>query len=161
GVMLPEFKLSYPKPTELWTPLTFGPKERNNWDEAAYKVIARLKPGVTIQQTRDATTRLMQQMLGPHRNSAQELYAQFDRLPDYHFGQMRTPLYLLLASVTAVLLIACVNVANLSLARATERDREIAVRAAMGASRGRLIRQLMTENLTLSALGGVAGVLLA
>ncbi len=161
GVMPPEFKLSYPKPTELWTPLTFGPKERANWDEAAYKVVARLKPGVTIQQARDATTRLTQQMLGPHRNSAQELYAQFDRLHDYHFGQMRTPLYLLLASVVAVLLIACVNVANLSLSRATERDREIAVRAAMGASRGRLIRQLVTENLTLSALGGVAGVLLA
>jgi len=49
GVMPPEFKLSYPKPTELWTPLTFGPKERANWDEVAYKVVARLKPGVTIQ----------------------------------------------------------------------------------------------------------------
>src|SRR5262249_45499843 len=123
--------------------------------------VARLKPGGTIQQARGAMTRLTQQMLGPHRKSAQELYAQLDRLHDYHFGQMQAPLYLLLASVAAVLLIACVNVANLSLARATERGREIAVRAAVGAGRWRLIRQLLTETLMLSALGGGAGVLLA
>src|SRR5262245_30335401 len=121
--MPPEFKLRYPKPTELLTTLTFCPKERAKSDEVAYKAYAHLEPGVTIQQARDATTRLTQQMLGPHRNSAQELYAQLDRLHDYHFGQMRTPLYLLLAAVVAVLLIACVNVANLSLVRATERDR--------------------------------------
>jgi len=161
GVMPPEFKLSYPNPTELWTPLTFGPKEKANWNEVAYKVVARLKPGVTIQQARDATTRLTQQMLGPHRNSAKELYAQLDPLHDYHFGQMRTPLYLLLASVVAVLLIACANVASLSLARATEQNREIAVRAALGAGRWRLIRQLLTENLLLAALGGSVGLLLA
>ena len=161
GVMPPEFKLTYPKPTELWTPLTFGPKERADWSSAEYKVVAHLKQGVTIQQARDAATRLTQQMLRPDRNSVQEKYAQLDRLHDYHFGQMRTSLYLLLTSVGAVLLIACVNIANLSLARAIERDKEIAVRAALGASRGRLIRQLITENLALSALGGVAGVLLA
>jgi len=161
GVMPPEFKLSYPKATELWTPFTLGPEERANWDEAACKIIARLKPGVTIQQAREAMNQLTQQLETSHRKSTQDLYVQLDPLHKYHFGEMQTPLLLLLASVAAVLLVACVNVANLSLARATERGREIAVRAAMGASRGRLIRQLLTESLILAALGGVAGVLLA
>ncbi len=161
GVMPPEFKLSYPKATELWTPLTFGPKERADWGQAAYKVIARLKPGVTIGQAREAMARLTRQLLTPHRKSTQDLYVQLDPLHEYHFGEMQRPLFLLLAAVTMVLLIACVNVANLSLARAMDRGREIAVRAAMGAGRGRLIRQLLTESLLLAALGGLVGVLLA
>ncbi len=161
GVMPPEFKLSYPKATELWTPLTFGPKERADWGHAAYKVVARLHPGVTIGQARETMTRLTQQLEAPHVKSPQDLYVQLDPLHQYHFGEMQKPLLLLLAAVAAVLLIACVNVANLSLARAMERGREIAVRAAMGASRGRLIRQMLTESLMLAALGGMAGVLQA
>jgi putative ABC transport system permease protein len=161
GVMPPEFKLSYPKATELWTPLIFGPKERANWSESAYKVVARLKPGVTIQQAREAMTRLTQQLETPHKKSIQNLYVQLTPLHEYHFGDIQKPLFVLLAAVAAVLLIACVNVANLSLARAMDRGREIAVRAAMGASRGRLVRQLLTESLLLAAFGGVIGVLLA
>ncbi len=161
GVMPPEFKLSYPKATELWTPLTFGPKERAEWGHAAYKVVARLKPGVTIGQAREAMTRLTQQLEAPHRKTTEDLYVQLNPMHEYHFGEMQRPLFLLLASVAALLLVACVNVANLSLARVMDRGREIAVRAAMGASRGRLIRQLLTESLILAALGGVAGALLA
>jgi putative ABC transport system permease protein len=161
GVTPPEFKLSYPKATELWTPLTFGPKERSNWNAAAYKVVARLKPGVTLQQAREAMTQLTQQLETPHKKSIQDLYVQLNLLHEYHFGEMQKPLFLLLGAVAAVLLIACVNVANLSLSRATDRGREIAVRAAMGASQGRLIRQMLAESLMLAALGGVIGVLLA
>ncbi|MBO0859399.1 MAG: ABC transporter permease [Chloracidobacterium sp.] len=161
GVMPPEFKLSYPKATELWAPLTFGPKERANWDEAAYKVVARLKPGVTIQQAREAMTRLTQQLETPHRKSVQDLYAQLTSVHEYHFGEMQRPLFLLLAAVTAVLLIVCVNVASLSLARAMDRSREIAVRAAMGASRVRLVKQMLSESVMLAALGGAIGVLIA
>src|SRR5262249_43312240 len=139
----------------------FGPKERANWDGAAYKVVASLKPGVTIQQARESMTRLTQQLETPHKKSIQDLYVQLDPLQKYHFGEMQRPLFLLLAVVAALLLIACVNVANLSLARAMDRSREIAVRAAMGASRGQLIRQLLTESLILAALGGAAGALLA
>jgi putative ABC transport system permease protein len=161
GVAPPEFKFSYPKATELWTPLTFGPQEKAKWGYAIYKVVARLKPGVTIGQAREVMTRLTQQLEAPHLKSTQDLYVQLDPLHEYHFGEMRRPLLLLLAAVAAVLLIACVNVANLSLARAIDRGREIAVRAAMGASRGRLIRQMLTESLMLAALGGMAGGMLA
>jgi len=161
GVAPPEFKLSYPNATELWAPLTFGPKESADLDGATFKVIARLKPGVTIQQAREAMTRLTQHLKAPHVKSVQDLYVQLDPLHEYHFGEMRRPLVLLLAAVIAVLLIACVNVANLLLARAMDRGREITVRAAMGASRSRLVRQMLTESLMLATLGGVAGVLLA
>ncbi|MGH9832038.1 MAG: ABC transporter permease, partial [Blastocatellia bacterium] len=161
GVMPPEFTLSYPKATEMWTPLTLGPKERANRDEAACKIVARLKPGLTVQQARGSITRLTQELEAPRVKSPEDLYVQLDPLHEYHFGAMQTPLLLLLASVATVLLIACINVANLSLARAMERGREIAVRAAVGASRGRLIRQMLTESLILAALGGAAGSLLA
>jgi len=161
GVAPPEFKLSYPNATELWAPLTIGPEEKTDWGLVAYKVVARLKPGVTIAQAREAMTRLTRRLLAPHRNSVQDRYIQLDPLHEYHFGETRRPLLLLLAAVVAVLFIACVNVANLSLARALDRGREIAVRAAMGASRERLIRQMLAESLMLASLGGVVGVVLA
>ncbi|HEU0175754.1 MAG TPA: ABC transporter permease [Blastocatellia bacterium] len=161
GVAPAEFKLSYPNATELWAPLTFGPKEKADWEQVAYKVVARLKPGVTIANAREAMTRLTQRLEAPHKKSVQDLYVQLDPLHEYYFGETRRPLLLLLAAVVAVLLIACVNVANLSLARAMDRGREIALRAAMGASRGRLIRQMLTESLMLGAIGGVVGVALA
>jgi predicted permease len=161
GVAPPEFKLSYPNATDLWAPLTFGPRERADMDGATFKVMARLKPGVTIAQARESMTRLTQRLTAPYVKSVQDLHIQLDPLHEYHFGETRKPLLLLLAAVAAVLVIACVNVANLSLARALDRGREVALRAAMGANHGRLIRQMLTESLMLAALGGVVGVLLA
>ncbi|QQS48490.1 MAG: ABC transporter permease [Acidobacteriota bacterium] len=161
GVAPPEFKLSYPNNTELWAPLSFGSKERADMDGATFKVVARLKPDVTIQQAREAMTLITRQLQAPNRKSVQDLYVQLDPLHEYHFGDMRSPFRLLLAAVAAVLLISCVNVANLLLAGTLDRGREIAVRAAMGASRKRVIRQMMTENLTLAAPGGLVGVALA
>jgi putative ABC transport system permease protein len=161
GVAPPEFKLSYPNATDLWAPLTFGPKEKADMNGATFKVMARLKPGVTMAQARESMTRLTQWLTAPYVKSAQDMYIQLDPLHEYHFGETRKPLLLLLAAVVAVLLIACVNVANLSSARAMDRRREIALRAAIGASRGRLIRQMLTESLTLASLGGLIGVSLA
>ncbi|HKX27086.1 MAG TPA: ABC transporter permease, partial [Blastocatellia bacterium] len=161
GVMPPEFKFSYPDSTQLWTPLTFGTEERTSWNHAAYQVVGRLKPGVTIQQAQAAMSRLTQHLEEFRVKPSQNLYVQLTPLHQYHFGAMRQPLLLLLGAVAAVMLIGCVNITNLLLVRLMERRRELAVRAALGAGRGRLIRQLLTESLILAALGGGAGILFA
>lgn len=161
GVAPPDFRLSYPNATDLWVPFTFGPKERADMDGATFKVMARLKPGVTIEQAREGMTLLTRRLKAPHVRSVKDLYVQLDPLHEYHFGETRRPLQLLLFAVAAVLLIACVNVANLMLAGALNRSRELVVRAATGASRGRLVRQMLTENMALAALGGVTGLAIA
>jgi predicted permease len=161
GVMPPDFKLSYPKASELWTPIPFGAKDRNNRSEVAYKTIARLKPDVTIAQAQTAMNTLSQELGQQFPKTDKDEEVLLKPLHEELFGQLRTPLLLLLTSVGVVLLIACVNVANLLLARTLERSKEIAVRAALGASRWRLIRQMLTESITLSLLGGTFGVLLA
>ncbi|MEP7274580.1 MAG: ABC transporter permease, partial [Acidobacteriota bacterium] len=158
GVAPPEFKFTYPQATELWTPLTFGPQETATWGGADCKVVARLKPGVTLGHAREVMAKLTRELEQPHHRSYQDLYVQIDPLHEYHFGDMQNPLRMLLGAVVAVLLIACVNVANLSLARSMVRSREMAVRAAMGASRWRLIRQMLTESAMIAMLGGMAGV---
>ena len=161
GVMPPDFKLSYPKASELWTPIPFGAKDRNNRSEVAYKTIARLKPDVTIPQAQTAMNTLSQELGQQYPKTDKDEEVLLKPLHEELFGQLRTPLLLLLTSVGVVLLIACGNVANLLLARTLERSKEIAVRAALGASRWRLIRQMLTESIILSLLGGAFGVLLA
>src|SRR6185295_12198607 len=125
------------------------------------RVIGRLKPGVSISQAQSdiaAVTRRLEQDF-PKSNAG--LGSNVVPLHAQVVGDVRSMLFILLGAVGFVLLIACTNVANLMLARATQRDREIAIRTAVGASRLRLIRQLLTESLLLSIVGGLAGLLVS
>ena len=143
---------------ELWAPLALGPRlaDRNG---SSLRVFGRLRPGVSLAQARSdvhaVAARLEQQFPGSNRN------VTVTPLMDLVVGDVRTPLVMLLVAVGLVLLISCANVAHMLLARAAARSREVAVRCALGASRGRVIRQLLAESLMLAAIGGAAGLLLA
>jgi putative ABC transport system permease protein len=138
---------------------------KNDWvherDAHFIRVIGRLKPGVTLSQAQSdiagIANRLEQEF--PQTNGG--LGSSIVPLHTQVVGEVRGVLFILLGAVGFVLLIACTNVANLMLARATQRDREIAIRTAVGASRLRLVRQLLTESLLLSLVGGLAGLLVS
>jgi putative ABC transport system permease protein len=145
---------------QLWVPggWTVGDQDRGSH---SFLCVGRMKPGVDLQQTRAEVDTI-------GRGLSKEYPAQFpdgtirlEALQETGVTDLKPGLTLMLAVVGFVLLIACVNVANLTLARAAGRSRELAIRAAIGASGRRIIRQLLTESLVLSALGGAAGVLLA
>ena len=145
--------------SEIWRPLAFAPGEqaRNfHW----LRILARLKPGVTVDQARTRMNPIAAQIAKDYPASNKDWGITIDSFVDLAVSPtLRQSLQVLMGAVGMLLLVACANLANLALARGTAREREVVVRAALGASRSRLVRQFLTESLLLSIAGGALGLL--
>ncbi len=146
---------------EAWIPIGFTPEQLVMFDEFYLDVYARMKPDVTLAQVNDEFARVAESLAADQPFMNRERGAGVTLWSTFLVGDYRLRLLLLLAVVGLVLLIACGNVANLLLARLAARSRELAIRAAIGAGRGRIVRQVLTESLVLAAFGGVAGLIVA
>jgi putative ABC transport system permease protein len=149
-------------PMQLWVPLAFPPEQNLNHEAHFILVMGRLKDGVSIEQAQAEMTGIAAQLQNEYPKSNTNWGVSVEPLHlNFLEPATRRNLWLLLGAVAFLLLIACVNVANLLLARGTSRQREVAVRAALGASRFRIFNQFLTESLVLAVLGGVFGIMLA
>ena len=152
--------LDYPQQSELWFPMAIDPA-KDARDNRYLQVIARIKPDASMPQAQAQLDIINQRLAKSYSETNTGWGVKVTTLQEGLVGSVRLSLLVLLGAVAFVLLIACANIANLLLARASSRQKEIAVRSALGASRVRIIRQLLTENLLLSTAGGVTGLLLS
>ena len=180
GIMPPQFRFPFMAgnwenhaegEVQLWAPLTTNPSEEPSPNDpfnlthaqgsSKFQVVARLKPSLSVTTAQAEMNTIAARLAREHPDSDKTLGVRVRRLDEYIAGEVRRPLFLLSLCVLLVLLIACTNLATLFLARGVSRTRELAVRAAIGASRWRVIRQLLTESALLGVIGGSLGLLLA
>ena len=160
GIMPAGF--AFPEQSEVWTPIGFTPEALSNQRGAHYlDVIGRLKPGVTLAQAQADLTTLATRLAATYPQTNRETTASATPLREAIAGDARPAMRLLLGAVTLVLVLACVNVANLLLARGVGRGRDIAIRTALGASSRRIARALVVESVVLALAGGAVGLVVA
>jgi putative ABC transport system permease protein len=162
GVMPPDFRLYlFDREEEMWAPQVEVDAMKQQRKATFLKVVARLKSDITLGQAQADLNNIAEQLAEENPTTNQGVGITAVTLPEHIMGKWRRALLILFGAVGLVLLIACANVANLSLARGVEREREFAIRAAIGAGRSRIIRQLLIESLLLAALGCIGGLFLA
>lgn len=152
GVMPPTFR--FPLDAEIWIPMSFTPAELKSRNNHFIWAVGRLKPSVTPQQAQSEMDILMPRIQGVWRGRVVSF-------ANHYIGDVRLTLSIMMGAAGLVLLIACVNIANLLIARSATRQRELSLRMALGATRERIVRQFLTETTLLSFLGGAAGLLVA
>ena len=164
GILPKEFNLQLlPRPGALgvWTPKIVEDYEKRTRGSAWWNVVARLAPGVTIEQAQSEMTALSATIARENPRTNMGKTAAVVPLREHLMGDVGSSLYVMLGAVVLVLVIGCANVASLLLARGSEREREFAIRSALGAGRARLVRQLVAESLLLSVVAAIAGVAIA
>ena len=156
-----EFPPFWATGAELWAPLAFSPDDAANRSASFLRVFGRLAPGATVEEARAEVASITARLAADFPEANEGLQSNVESLSEPVVGEVRSTLFLLLGVVALVLLIAATNVANLLLGRVAARERESAIRVALGAGRRRLARQWLTESAVLSVAGGALGVLLA